>query len=409
MEYYTKAYLIKKMSILSVALQICGSLAYLLPETENVIGLREVVSHSDIFSRQFYSTHGVDVKENFVSSPIGASVALSMLTYGVDENLRKRLERNLLFCRNRNVQNHGMRALVNILNFPGDSQMGRLIFVDRRALIMPRFRLAMLRIFQTGIQTVDYRNPRNAIKTINTWWHRKSKSDSYNIISPGDVSNRTILVIANVVEFNSHWATTFHKEAKHLHHLYDENGRVRHHRTMYTLQAMEHRAFRSVGILFIQIPYQEADLSLVLIMSRNASETTILDHHFNLGLLFNMSRNANVDFNLPKLRIESTIDLTDFLVRSGIGDGFRSFTRITPRPLKFSSIKQKTYIEIDETTTRAISTTIITNNESKSKKPAAPEAPVHFKAEVPFYFAIVKHLNPQDYVVLFNGHYKNVN
>ncbi|XP_011314872.1 antitrypsin-like [Fopius arisanus] len=264
-------------------------------------------------------------------------------------------------------------------------------------------------VFQTEISKVDYSDPQEAIDTINTWWHSHAESDAYDIINPGDVSNRTVLVLANAIEFKSHWATAFHDEAKHLHPVYDNNGRVHHHQTMYTLQSMEHRVFRRVGIVFVEIPYKEADLSLVLIMSSNASEMTILDHHFDLGDLFNMSRNDHVDFNLPKFKIESTIDLTDFLKGPEINDRFNSFTGITSRPLKFSSIKQKTYIEIGEKSTKAMTVTIITNDESKSQKPEAPEAPVNFKAGVPFYFAIVKHLNPQDYVVLFNGHYKNVN
>ncbi|XP_011314871.1 serpin B4-like [Fopius arisanus] len=392
---------------LSVVLQISGSVDLL--KTKNNVELHQVVSHSDTFARQFYSARGAEVEGNFVSSPIGALIALSMLAYGANKNLPNRLERDLLFCTNKSLQNHGMRALVNILHLPERSQMSSIIFADGGMVINLGFQLAMVGIFQTEIKTVNYSDPQEAINTINTWWHKKAESDAYNIISPDDVSNRTILVLANVIEINSYWATTFNKTENQLHSVYDDNGRVHHYQSMHTSQILKYRLFRDVGVVFVEIPYEEADLSLVLIMSKNASETTILDHHFNLDVLFNMSRNGSVDFDLPKFRIESTIDLTNFLRSAGIRGGLDSFTRITSHPLKFSSIKQKTYIEIDEERTRAMAVTIITNDESKSKKPEAPEAPVHFKAEVPFYFAIVKHLNSQDYVVLFNGHYKNVN
>ncbi|XP_011314712.1 serpin B3 [Fopius arisanus] len=394
------------MYFLLLVLRICRLLGPFIPENVYEIGPHEL-SRRDTFARQFYTTYGVNVEGNFVSSPIGASISLSMLDYGVNENLSSVLGEKLVFSKNGILQKEDTRALVDVLKSPGHSRMSSLIFASKDLQIKTEFRFAMRNIFQTGITKVNYSDPQQAINTINDWWHAQSRGNNHDIISSDDVSNNTILVFANVIEMNSWWATPLPWFDNQVRSSYDKDGCIHDYHMMNVSKKLKHVNFDKVGILFVEMPYKQEDLSLVLIMSKNASDWTNLDRHIRLDTLFNMSTNANVNFHIPRFRITSTIDLIDILGGAAFREGFNKFNRIATDPFKISSIKQKTYIEIDEENTRAMAVTIITNDESKSENQEAPEAPVDLKTDVPFYFAIIKRLNlSKDFVVLFDGHFK---
>ncbi|XP_015122619.1 leukocyte elastase inhibitor isoform X2 [Diachasma alloeum] len=405
------------MIFLLVAIQICGSLGNSLDVLENYMALRAVASDVNKFSSEFYQAVSKAENDNLIASPISASLALSMLTYGARGNSEKQLKSVLHFNSDAEVQKRGVKTLIENLNefAKVDLKLANKIFLAENVTVNPEFMEVTESVFKSAVQNVDYSEPEEASKTINSWCEQQTNSKIKDLFSADDFDNDTGLVLVNAVYFKGNWLQKFDANLTTSKKFTLEDGTTKKVPTMNAYRDYRFGVLEDLGARFVELPYESNDISdgisMFIVLPNEPSGLKDLQQNLtklDLNRLLSGSL-VKVNLSLPKFKVESKLDLKAPLSDLGLKDIFEDSADLTgilsaeAPHLKVNKIVQKAFIEVNEEGSEAAAATGI-----EATTFSAP-IPIDFHVDRPFYYAIVKRLGREEGgVVLFSGYYKTV-
>lgn len=245
--------------------------------------------------------------------------------------------------------------------------------------------------YLADVRSVDFRKKDRAASEINQWVSDNTNDLIKQIVSSGDISYDTRLIIANAIYFIGTWAEKFNKNLTRKDIFYSITKTEI--QTDFMVKAENLGYFENDNFQFVSIPYKGNDKSFCIILPRKKYGISDIEKKLNKALLdsiFNKLDYPKVNLSLPKFKLETNYSLVDPLKQLGLEKAFTSradFSGITKEEaLMIDKIKHMAYIEIDEEKTEAAAATII---EMRATAVRPISKPKNFKADHPFIFLII--------------------
>ncbi|EXB72243.1 hypothetical protein L484_009126 [Morus notabilis] len=151
----------------------------------------------------------------FVASPLSLHVILSLITAGSKGHT---LEQPLLFLRSTSVNDLNLLSSQIIsLTSPDDATQENLTrgpllsfvngaWLDQRFSLKPSFEEIIKYSSKAEIKNVDFlKKADEAVAEVNSWAEKATKGLIKQVLPPGSLDSRTLLVLANALYFKGSW------------------------------------------------------------------------------------------------------------------------------------------------------------------------------------------------------------
>lgn len=344
----------------------------------------------------FKSVNGsVPGGENVVTSPYSAGVALSMLTEGAEGQTKVELDNALNGC-------------LFVYESLSDSdtvtvKSANSIWISDNFSVRNRYVAHMEKDFKASVEVMDFSNPAT-VHAMNNWCSDNTEGKIQKIkesLSPNDV-----MVLADALYFNAPWENAFDPGLTYddvFHGLNkDSDVRMMFRKGMYDYVEYQ-------GCQIIRLPYAGDRYSMyVALPPAGMTPGSVLPYVgeslFKMAL--GMLKPAEVKFTMPKVRLETSMNLNGSLEKMGVRTAFSSaadFDGISVSgPLMVNEVAQKCYIDITEQGTEAAAVTTATIALT-SLRPAENQKVM--KVDRPYLFFIADMENEN---ILFAGNISNL-
>lgn len=344
----------------------------------------------------FKSVNGsVPGGENVVTSPYSAGVALSMLTEGAEGQTKVELDNALNGC-------------LFVYESLSDSdtvtvKSANSIWISDNFSVRNRYVAHMEKDFKAAVEVMDFSNPAT-VHAMNNWCSDNTEGKIQKIkesLSPNDV-----MVLADALYFNAPWENAFDPDLTYddvFHGLNkDSDVRMMFRKGMYDYVEYQ-------GCQIIRLPYAGDRYSMyVALPPAGMTPGSVLPYVgeslFKMAL--GMLKPAEVKFSMPKVRLETSMNLNGSLEKMGVRTAFSSaadFDGISVSgPLMVNEVAQKCYIDITEQGTEAAAVTTATIALT-SLRPAENQKVM--KVDRPYLFFIADMENEN---ILFAGNISNL-
>lgn len=345
------------------------------------------------FFKHVNATAGED--ENIVVSPYSAGVALSMLAEGAEGETRTELDNalnNSIFM----AEDLGSNDTVTV-------KSANSLWVDNDFSIRNSYVNLLQKDFDAFITALSFSDPAT-VKAINNWCSENTNGKIDEILdrlSPGSV-----MVLINALYFNAPWedefSPRFTKQA-------DFKGVTKTSKVMMMNRNARMNYAEYNGFQMVELPYQGGRYSMFVILPPKGQDMDSMMQYLNESVYdaaMGMFEPRQVNFKMPKAKIETSIILNETLKNMGIKSAFTpaaDFKGISAMgPLVLNQVKQKCYIDISEKGTEAAAVTSVQIRLTSAR----PEPkPVEMTVDRPYIFVIADKTNDN---ILFAGKIVNL-
>lgn len=333
--------------------------------------------------------------ENVVSSPYSAGVALSMLTEGADGQTKVEFDNALNGC-----------LFVSESLSDNDTvvvKSANSIWISDNFSVRNRYVAHMEKDFNAAVEVMDFADPAT-VHAMNNWCSENTEGKIAKIkdsLSPNDV-----MVLADALYFKAPWENAFDAGLTHdaVFHGLNKDTDVK---MMYRNGMYDYIEYQ--GCQIIRLPYAGGRYSMyVALPPAGMTPGSVLPYvgesMFKMAL--GMLKPAEVKFYMPKVKLETSMNLNKTLERMGVRTAFTAaadFDGISASgPLVLNEVAQKCYIDITEQGTEAAAVTTATIALT-SLRPAADQKVM--KVDRPYIFFIADMENEN---ILFTGTISNL-
>lgn len=382
---------LKRMMIMAVAAAMCCAVScgrkIETPAEGSRIG----------FALSFFKAVNSSVPggENVVASPYSAGVALSMLTEGADGQTKVEFDNALNGC-----------LFVSESLSDNDTvvvKSANSIWISDNFSVRNRYVAHMEKDFKAAVEVMDFADPAT-VHAMNNWCSENTEGKIAKIkdsLSPNDV-----MVLADALYFKAPWENAFDSGLTHddVFHGLNKDTDVR---MMYRKGMYDYVEYQECQI--IRLPYAGGRYSMyVALPPAGMTPGSVLPYvgesMFKMAL--GMLKPAEVKFYMPKVKLETSMNLNKTLERMGVRTAFSAaadFDGISVSgPLVLNEVAQKCYIDITEQGTEAAAVTTATIALT-SLRPAADQKVM--RVDRPFLFFIADMENEN---ILFTGNISNL-
>jgi serpin B len=328
----------------------------LLVQSNNQFGLelfKEVAAHTD-------ST------QNFMISPLSATLALSMVYNGAAGNTKTAFENTFHFSGlSTDVINKSLSSLCTLLMETGHEvtfNLANSIWYNESFSVDRRFLKANKKYYDADVIALDFHSP-SSVKMINYWVNGKTNGKIPTIIRKINPMDRMILI--NTTYFKGKWLKEFNQKNTTNEPFTLQNGKIIHVPTMMqetTLGYLSNKLFTAV-----ELPYGNRKFSMVLMLPDKGKTVQDIENALSQKTWNQWATGLNEQeimyIHLPKFKFDFEKTLNDALSKLGLGIAFTgsaNFSKINPKvPLNISVVKQKTFVEVNELGTEAAAATAV--------------------------------------------------
>ncbi len=229
---------------------------------------------------------------------------------------------------------------------------------------------------------------------INAWVSKATQGKISSIIQDSDITPQTILFIVNALYFKGTWQKPFDK-AKTSPQVFHSVGAAEH--PLPTMdQSGSYLYYEDPQLQAIRLPYGNGRMSLTVVLPAANSNLKAflgsLDAEKWKGIGAQMRKRSG-EILLPRFKVEFGAELSTVLRKMGMELAFSDqadFKKLAKVPpdwwVKISSVKHKTFVEVNEEGTEAAATTAISMLAGAAYHP--PEAPFRMQVDRPFFAAV---------------------
>ncbi len=355
----------------------------------------EVVRGNNRFALDLYGKVR-DREGNIFFSPYSISTALAMTYAGARGETAAEMARTLRFEVPSEQLHPAFAAIGKALDAEGSKRGYRLSMANRLwgqqgDHFLPDFLALTRESYGAELAPVDFASQTaSARRAINSWVEQRTQSKIKDLIQPGDLTDRTRLVLTNAIYFKGRWSEPFETgatEEANFHVDAKQDVRV----------PMMHRTsglayWAGDGLKVVALPYSRGDLSMVILLPDKADGMEALEAGLtakNLAKWLDGLRPNEVKVSLPRFATSSRFKLADVLKAMGMSQAFSpgpsDFSGIsTEEDLSLSEVIHQAFVDVNEEGTEAAAATAVV----QSPPSPVPPPPVEFRADHPFVFLI---------------------
>ncbi|NXQ23569.1 SPB10 protein, partial [Alaudala cheleensis] len=298
----------------------------------------------------------------------------------------------------------GFKKLLTAINKPRSTyslKSANRIYVDKTFLLLPTYIQLSKNYYKAEPQKVNFKTaPEQSGKEINTWVEKQTEGklgNQTNLLGPQDVTNSTKLILINAIYFKAEWEVTFKAEDTELQPFRLSKNKTKPVKMMYMRKTFPVLIMETMNFKMIELPYVKRELSMFILLPDDIKDNTTgleqLERELTYEKLSEWTDSKKmtetlVDLYLPKFKMEERYDLSENLIRMGIGSAFSSnadFSGMTEKDkVMISKVFHKSFVAVDEKGTEAAAVTAVIIELS-----SAPIGHVlKFRVDHPFYFFI---------------------
>ncbi len=303
--------------------------------------------------------------KNVFVSPISIAIALSMTYNGAGGETQEAMAKTLNFqgmsLEEINQANKELGILLNSLNPEIKLNIANSIWTGKGISFSPSFLQVNQDFYQSQVRKIDFSHP-ESLKIINNWVKDKTEGKIEKIIQ--ELNYNDVMVLLNAIYFKGNWEEQFDEDSTKEMPFYLANGTQKQHPIMF--QSSEHLYYENEDFQAVSLPYKKGLVSMYIFLPR---EQVGLEGFYqvlneeNWKNWMEQFEDYQVNLGLPKFKTEYEVTLNDALKSLGMKIAFdesaADFSGMGPIPpnLYISKVKQKTFVEVNETGTEAAATT----------------------------------------------------
>jgi serpin B len=332
---------------------------------------------------------------NIFISPPSVVFALGPLVMGAQGETRAAIGRALSYPTTGESLHPAIAALQRGLERSGDRatiSIANALWLGRAFAPRPAFIHAAQAHYESAVENVDFgSDPEGAATRINHWADTETHGRIREIVDARSFTLETRLVVTNAVYFLADWMNPFGAGT--------EPGpftQIDGRRTDVPLmrQLGWFRHYRGRGFAALDLPYRDERLTMTVLLPDAADGLPALERSLTPALLdraltaLDRGQPAEVDLALPRLNLSKNVALTEPLSRMGMALAFSpnaDFRALSDEPVRISSVRQFTFLRVDEEGTEAAAVTVADVVISGIHY---PHRPIVFHADHPFLLMI---------------------
>uniref|UniRef100_A0A182SL04 Serpin domain-containing protein n=1 Tax=Anopheles maculatus TaxID=74869 RepID=A0A182SL04_9DIPT len=349
------------------------------------------------FSVQYFK-QSFNASGNLIVSPVAVRLAFSALYQVSDNRTREIVQRAFYLPLDTGDARANAELLVN------DLEQSRFLNVSFAVLqtegqLSRELENAVKTIFHVEPRTVAFSNRQAVVKDVNEWAADVTAGRIRNYLAESDVDVNVELMLLNALHMRANWAQKFDEDRT-----VEETFQYRNGPRLVEMMSVSLEVLYYAQPMFhaVQLPYsEESDLTMWILMPHRNGTFEALFELLTDELLDELETSAMpkmVDLWLPKFSITDSHDARDVLKRMGHETLFEveGFSVFQSHKSMLGTMKQSTFIQVDERGTEAAAVTSI-GTKFRIRN-------TQFRADKPFIF-IIKKLSID--TILFVGHYSN--
>ncbi|XP_026726012.1 antichymotrypsin-2-like isoform X4 [Trichoplusia ni] len=351
--------------------------------------------------------------KSVVSSPLSAEYLLALLALGTTDRAHEELLTSLGFPDDDSIRSSFLEASTKLKSISGVTfNVANKVYLPEGAYdLQEEIKNDAIKVFDAGIEKLDFSNGAAAADTINKWVEGKTNNRIKDLLSADSLDISTRIVLVNALYFKGTWKKQFDPiHTRNLPFHITSNSTV-DVPMMYKEDDYRYGDSEELKAQLLEIPYvgDEASMLIVLPHDIEGLEDVLakLAGGYDLMAEYDNMYSTKVQVTLPKFKIETEIDLGVVLRKLGIqaifnrgGSGITKMLN-TNEELYVSKAVQKAFIEVNEEGAEAAAATAIrVRNFTTSLR--VPRLPRIFKADRPYLVTILVKQIPH-FIALFRA------
>uniref|UniRef100_A0AAY4D2P0 Serpin domain-containing protein n=1 Tax=Denticeps clupeoides TaxID=299321 RepID=A0AAY4D2P0_9TELE len=305
--------------------------------------------------------------KNVFFSPLGISMALSMLAIGAKGDTHSELYKALGYSSLTQAQvNEAYEHLLHMLAHGNENvqlDAGSAVALRDGFKVLDKFLEDAKHYFESEVFNVDFSKPEVAVQEINKYISKKTHNKIPDMLK--DLHEDTVMMLINFMYFRGKWEKHFEEKNTHKADFHvDENTKV----TVDMMKRTGRYEFyhdRENFTSVIMLPYKGGNASMMIVLPDEGKmaevEASICKYHIKHW--HDSMFRSSVDVFLPKFSISAQYALDDILKELGVVSAFSDtadFSNISEETrTKVSKVSHKAVLSVDERGTEAAAATTI--------------------------------------------------
>jgi serine protease inhibitor len=358
-------------------------------------GEQKVIAANNAFSFALFGRLGAaQADSNVFVSPLSASMALGMAMNGASGTTFDEMRATLGFgAASESEIDQGYKSLIALLRGldPSvDFRIANSIWTRDGFPVTLSFLDAGRNWFDAQVASLDFASP-SAVKSINDWVSTATAGKIPSILD--EIRSEEVMFLINAIYFKGSWRAKFDPaltiDAPFHGVAGDQPARLMHREG--SIRYVQTPAFAAVDL-----PYGSSAYSMTVVLPNAGQSVDGVLSSLETGAWSAWTaqlREAELDLYLPRLKLSwermMIPDLQALGMRAAFQSGGADFTRMSPLgdQLFISTVKQKTYVDVNEEGTEAAAVTNVGISLT-----SAPVRTV-FRVDRPFLFVIRERLS----------------
>lgn len=254
-----------------------------------------------------------------VISPFSVANALALLTIGTNGKTFNELARGLHFPGNKNaIANQFYDTYRSLLRGRGKAQfsVNNVVYVQRGYQINKNFKAIAKNKFNSGIDSLDFRDGERASSLINYFVEFKTKGKIKQLITPDVITSDTHIILLNAIYFKGEWLHQFDETNTRKSDFHVSPMQIIPVDFMYVQQTFNTADLPELGANAIEMKYDRSQYSFVIVLPYSMTGLSEMEpklHNINFRTIIDRMRMDEVDVSIPKFKIEFDINLNQVL------------------------------------------------------------------------------------------------
>lgn len=252
---------------------------------------------------------------NFLVCPLSVDIVLALAQFGAKGETQRQLIKGLNLPETPEKIEAAIRELTPTLKSTDlyKLDIANKVYVKEGFPISESFTRAAVDVFNSAVENVNFEQKAAAANNINGWVESKTNNRIRNLVSEDDLDENTRLVLINALYLNAKWEKQFETYATRKSPFFLTKENSVDVDTMHLVDSFNYYESKSLNAKFLELPYEGGDLSLTIVLPNERDGLSALEARANEIFATPEFTLERVSVELPKFKIESTIQFVDVL------------------------------------------------------------------------------------------------
>lgn len=352
-------------------------------------GQQIVSANNDFAFSLFKEITQTETKENFMISPVSASLALGMVYNGASGETQQAFS-NMFNYDNATVEETNLvnQNIIDNLTYTSSGtnfEIANSIWVNNTFPVKKSFLEANKTYYSAEVQNKNFSDPKT-LEAINQWVSNKTYEKIPKILN--EISPTAVLYAINAVYFKSDWKFRFKPEDTKIRPFQLNDGSVNQVKMMSMEQGLKY--FSNEVFSSVQLPYKNDKYMMTLLLphiDKTTENVVAIMNNENWNKWHNNYNIQDLRITMPKFTFSYNKSFNEALINLGLDIAYSdnaNFSGISDIPTKISFVLQKTFIDVSEKGTEAAAVTVV------GLETTSVGGPKQFLLDRPFIFAITE-------------------